>query len=67
MRDWQVTELFLATSYPIANHFFLKVCEIKVVLNSWFKSASDVIRSMAFKMLEKFYCYWNVIHVVGKM
>ncbi|KAL4595873.1 hypothetical protein ACB092_12G124000 [Castanea dentata] len=29
-----------------------------------FSFLSDVIRSMTFKMLEKFDCYWNVIHGV---
>ena len=60
----KVTELFSCTSYPTANLFFPKVCEIKIALNSWFTSTSDVIRSMTFKMLEKFDCYWNVIHDV---
>ena len=63
----KVTELFLGISYPTANLFFPKGCEVKIALNSWFTSASDVTRSMAFKMLENFDCYWNVIHVVGKM
>ncbi|XP_050278193.1 zinc finger BED domain-containing protein RICESLEEPER 2-like [Quercus robur] len=60
----KVTELFSGTSYPTTNLFFPKVCGIKIALNSWFTSANDVIRSMAFKMLEKFDCYWNVIHGV---
>ena len=60
----KVTELFSSISYPTANIFFSKVCEIKIVLNSWFTSASDVIRRMTFKMLEKFDCYWNMIHGV---
>ena len=62
----KVTKLFSGTSYPTANLFFFfsKVCEIKIVLNSWSPSTSDVIRSMAFKMLENFDCYWNVIHGV---
>ena len=33
-------------------------------MNSSFTGTSDVIRSMAFKMLEKFDCYWNMIHGV---
>ena len=61
---YKVTELFSGTSYPTANLFFPKVCEIKIALNSWFTSPSDIIRSTAFKMLEKFNCYWNVIHGV---
>ena len=60
----KVTELFSSTSYPTANLFFPKVCEIKIALNSWFTSTNDVIRSVAFKMLKKFDCYWNVIHGV---
>ena len=40
------------------------MCEIKIALNSWFTSPSDMIRSMTFKILEKFDCYWNVIHCV---
>ena len=62
---YKVIELFSGTSYPTANLFFFhKVCEIKIALNSWFTSPSDIIRSMAFKMLEKFDCYWNMIHSV---
>ena len=60
---YKVTELFSGTSYPTAN-LFPKECEIKIALNSWFTSPSDIIRSMTFKMLEKFYYYWNVIHGV---
>ena len=63
----KVTKLFSSTSYPTTNLFFPKVCEIKIALNSWFTSVSEVIRSMAFKMLEKFDCYWNVIHGVLAM
>ena len=61
---YKVIELFLGTSYPTANLFFPKVCEIKNALNSWFINPRDIIRSMAFKMLEKIDCYWNVIHRV---
>ncbi|KAK9984027.1 hypothetical protein SO802_033552 [Lithocarpus litseifolius] len=61
---YKVTKLFSGTLYPTANLFFPKVCEIKIALNSWFISPSDIIRSMAFKMLEKFDCYWNAIHGV---
>ena len=56
--------MFSDTSYPTANLFFPKVCEIKIVLNLWFVSTNDVIRSMTFRMLEKFDSYWNVIHGV---
>ena len=61
---YKVTELFSSTSYPTANLFFPEVCEIKITLNSWFTNPSDIIRSMIFKMLEKFDYYWNVIHGV---
>ena len=61
---YKVTEVFSGTSYPTANLFFPKVCEIKIVLNLWFTSTNDVIRSMAFRMLERFDSYWNVIHGV---
>uniref|UniRef100_A0A2N9IB42 HAT C-terminal dimerisation domain-containing protein n=1 Tax=Fagus sylvatica TaxID=28930 RepID=A0A2N9IB42_FAGSY len=61
---YKVTEVFSGTSYPTANLFFPKVCEIKIALNLWFTSTNDVIRSMAFRMLEKFDSYWNVIHGV---
>ena len=47
---YKVTELFSGTSYPTNNLFFPKVCEIKIAMNSWFTSASDVNRSTAFKM-----------------
>ena len=61
---YKVIEVFSGTSYPTANLFFPKVCEIKIALNLWFTSTNDVIRSMAFRMLEKFDNYWNVIHGV---
>uniref|UniRef100_A0A2N9ED94 HAT C-terminal dimerisation domain-containing protein n=1 Tax=Fagus sylvatica TaxID=28930 RepID=A0A2N9ED94_FAGSY len=61
---YKVTEVFSGTSYPTANLFFPKVCEIKIALNLWFTSPNDMIRSMAFRMLEKFDSYWNVIHGV---
>ena len=54
---YKVTELFSSTSYPTANLFFPEVCEIKIALNSWFTNPSDIIRSMIFKMLEKFDYY----------
>uniref|UniRef100_A0A2N9H493 HAT C-terminal dimerisation domain-containing protein n=1 Tax=Fagus sylvatica TaxID=28930 RepID=A0A2N9H493_FAGSY len=57
-------EVFSGTSYLTANFFFPKVCEIKIALNLWFTSKNDVIRSMGFRMLEKFDSYWNVIHGV---
>ena len=63
----KVTKLFSSTSYPTTNLFFPKVCEIKIALNYWFTSVSEVIRSMTFKMLENFDCYWNVIHGVMAM
>ena len=63
----KVIDLFSSTSYPIANLFFPEVCEIKIALNYWFTSVSEVIRSMTFKMLENFDCYWNVIHGVMAM
>jgi hypothetical protein len=61
---YKVTEVFSGNSYPTGNLFFPKVCEIKIALNLWFISTNDVIRSMAFRMLEKFDSYWNVIHGV---
>ena len=51
---YKVTEVCSGTSYPTTNLFFPKVCEIKIALNLWFTSTNDVIRSMAFRMLEKF-------------
>ena len=56
--------MFSGTSYAIANLFFPKVCEIKIALNLWFTSTNNVIRSMAFRILEKFDSYWNEIHGV---
>ena len=58
----KVTEIFSSTLYTTTNLLFLKVCKIKITLSSWFRSSSDVIRSMTFKILEKLDCYWNVIH-----
>jgi len=37
---------------------FRRICEIKLNLQSWMKSNVEIIRDMAFKMIEKFdkYC-----------
>lgn len=57
-----VTELFSGTTYPTANVYFPKVCEIKIHLTEWSASQNSVITNMAFSMLSKFDSYWNVIH-----
>ncbi|KAH7663375.1 Tam3-transposase (Ac family) protein [Dioscorea alata] len=57
-----VTELFSGTNYPTANLYFPKVCEINLAISNWLTSSNVVIQRMATKMMDKFKCYWSVIH-----
>ncbi|CAN1317100.1 Putative AC9 transposase [Linum perenne] len=59
---YEVTQIFSGSTYPTANLFFPKVCELKISLNSWVESPIDVIAEMARRMLVKFDSYWDVIH-----
>ncbi|CAN1337575.1 Zinc finger BED domain-containing protein RICESLEEPER 2 [Linum perenne] len=59
---YEVTQIFSGSTYPTANLFFPKVCELKISLNSWVESPIHVIAEMARRMLVKFDSYWDVIH-----
>ncbi|CAN1172958.1 Putative AC transposase [Linum perenne] len=54
---YEVTQIFSGSTYPTANLFFPKVCELKIYLNSWVESPIDVIAEMARRMLVKFDSY----------
>ena len=58
---YDVTLLFSGTSYPIANIFFPKACQIKLALMQWLNSSNSVIHQMAASMVLKFDKYWGVI------
>ena len=51
---YDVTLIFSGRDFPTANLLFRLICEIKLSLQSWLNSDIDVIRDMAFTMIEKF-------------
>lgn len=57
-RFYKVTEIFSGRSYPTANLFFRRVCQIKLALMEWLSSSDKMIQDMALKMVEKFDKYW---------
>lgn len=61
---YSVTSLFSGTKYPTANQYFPYICSILSNLHEWIDSpfSSNLVRSMAEKMLVKFNKYWSVIH-----
>ena len=59
---YSVTEMFSRTKYPISNLYFLKVCEIRLLLNECLLSNVEDINFMAANMVGKFDKYWMVIH-----
>jgi hypothetical protein len=61
---FSVTELFSGTKYPTSNHYFPKICEIRLALREWQISCSDTIRNMAGDMIVKFDKYWGLINGV---
>ena len=46
--------VFSRQNYPIANIFFIKVCEIKKALYYWLICVNDVVKTMTSSMLQKF-------------
>jgi len=56
---YDITLLFSGRYFPTANLVFRLICEIKLSLQSWLNSNVDIIRDMAFKMIEKFDKYWS--------
>jgi len=57
---YDVTLLFSGTSYPTANIFFPKVCQIKLALMEWLDSPNSIIHQMISSMVLKFNKYWGV-------
>ncbi|GKA57197.1 zinc finger BED domain-containing protein RICESLEEPER 2-like protein, partial [Tanacetum coccineum] len=57
-----VTAIFSGTRYPTANLYFPKVCDIRLKLNEWLVSPTQLVSNMASKMIEKFDEYWGAIH-----
>ena len=59
-----VTEFFYGHKYPTTNMYFFFVCELKIALNEWSLSSSQMISMMAKSMLVKFNSYWANVSVV---
>ncbi|KAJ4747543.1 Zinc finger BED domain-containing protein DAYSLEEPER [Rhynchospora pubera] len=57
-----ITELFSGTKYTTANHYFPKICEIRLYLMEWILDSNPKFSEMATKMMKKFKKYWSVIH-----
>ena len=52
-----VTEFFSGRKYPTTNMYFALVCELKIALNEWSLSSSEMISTMAKSILAKFNSY----------
>ena len=61
---YNITELFSRRNYPIANTFFIKVCEIKEALYDWLIYSNDIVRTMTSSMLQKFDKYYNRCYIM---
>ena len=59
-----VTEFFSGRKYLTTNMYFSLVCELKIALNEWSLSSSQMISMMAKSMLVKFNSYWANVSVV---
>lgn len=51
---YDVTLLFSWRDFPTANLVFRLICEIKLKLQNWLYSDVEIIRDIAFEMVEKF-------------
>ena len=51
---YSVTEFFSGLKYPKNNMYFTSVCELKIALNEWSLSSSEMISTMAKSILAKF-------------
>ncbi|XP_010256082.1 PREDICTED: zinc finger BED domain-containing protein RICESLEEPER 2-like isoform X2 [Nelumbo nucifera] len=56
---YNTTNKFSGRRYPTANIFFTNVCTINLKLQEWGRSGHPFLRSMAFKIKEKFDKYWE--------
>ena len=61
---YNITKLFSGQNYPIANYFFINVCEIKQAFYDWLICSNEVVSTMASNMLENFDRYWSRCHIV---
>ena len=59
-----MTEFFSGCKYPTTNMYFALVCELKIALNEWSLSSSEMINTMAKNILAKFNYYWANVSVV---
>ena len=59
-----VFEFFSGRKYSTTNMYFALVCELKIALNEWSLSSSEMISMMAESMLAKFNFYWANVSVV---
>nr|XP_023876444.1 zinc finger BED domain-containing protein RICESLEEPER 2-like [Quercus suber] len=59
-----VTVFFFGRKYPTTNMYFALVCELKITLNEWSLSSSEMISTMAKSMLAKFNSYRANVSVV---
>ncbi|CAN0862124.1 Putative AC transposase [Linum grandiflorum] len=74
MMDWNIdtklkifnsiTELFSGTTYPTANLFFPKICELKLKIAEWLIDPNTTVSGMAALMWDKFIKYWDSIHEI---
>ncbi|GJU83982.1 zinc finger BED domain-containing protein RICESLEEPER 2-like protein [Tanacetum coccineum] len=56
-----VTAIFSRTRYLTTNLYFPKVCDIRLKLNEWLVSPTQLVSNMASKMIENFDEYWGEI------
>ncbi|CAN0862132.1 Putative AC transposase [Linum grandiflorum] len=59
-----ITELFSGTTYPTANLFFPKICELKLKIAEWLIDPNTTVSGMAALMWDKFIKYWDSIHEI---
>lgn len=55
---YEITQIFLGSSYPISNLYFPVVAIAHLNLRDKLDDDDEFIRSMSFKMYEKFKKYW---------
>ncbi|KAF7812865.1 putative AC transposase [Senna tora] len=59
-----IAELFSGRKYPIANVYFVKICELREAIGKWMESTDATIKDMTTKVLSKFDKYWGVASIV---
>ena len=61
---YSAIEFFSGRKYLITNMYFALVCELKIVLNEWSLSSSEMISTMSESMFAKFNSFWANVSVV---